>query len=129
MLTTQTSGSIVIQPGGTLHFINHGRRRLSFDAKSGYVWLTRDGDIKDYVLRSGDAIDLCAGDDVWLTLEGADAAGSLTLEPLASPVPRQPFWKTVSARFSARGAQPCRPAVQSASQAARLLDLRTARRV
>ena len=126
MLTTQTSGSIVIQPGGTLHFINHGRRRLSFNANSGYVWLTRDGDIKDYVLRSGDAIDLCAGDDVWLTLEGADVAGSLTLEPLAS---QRPFWEIVAARFSARGTQPCRPAVQSGGQAARLLDLRTARRV
>lgn len=109
MLTTQISGSIAIQPGGTLHFINQGRRRLSFDASSGYIWLTRDGDIKDYVLRAGDAISLCAGDDVWLTLEGADGAGSLTLEPLES---RQPLWEAVVARFSARGAQACRAAVQ-----------------
>ena len=110
MLTTQTSGNIAIQPGGMLHFINHGRQRLSFDASSGYIWLTRDGDIKDYVLRAGDAISLCAGDDVWLTLEGADGAGSLTLEPLESP---RPLWEAVAARFSARGAQPCRAAVQS----------------
>ena len=110
MLTNQTSGSIRIQPGGTLHFINRGRRRLSFSASSGYLWLTRDGDIKDYVLGAGDAITLCAGDDVWLTLEQADRAGSVTLEPLD---PQRPFWETVAARFSARGALPCRAAVQS----------------
>lgn len=79
MLTTQTSGSIAIQPGGVLHFINHGCQRLSFDA-----------------------ISLCAGDDIWLTFEGADGAGSLTLEPLELP---QPLWDAVAARFSARAAK------------------------
>ena len=109
MLTTQTSGSFSIQPGGILHFINRGRRRLSFNANSGFLWLTRDGDIKDYVLRAGDAISLCAGDDVWLTLEQANDAGSLTLEPLETP--RRPLWKSAAALFSTYPAHPCHAAV------------------
>jgi hypothetical protein len=109
MLTTQTSGSISIQPGGMLHFINRGRQRLSFNTSSGFLWLTRDGDIKDYVLRAGDAISLCIGDDVWLTLENADRPGAVTLEPLDTPLP---LWRSVAALFSARRAQPCRAVVQ-----------------
>ena len=109
MLTTQISGSIAIQPGGTLHFINHGLQRLSFQASSGYIWLTRNGDIKDYVLRAGDAISLCTGDDVWLTLEQADRPGAVTLESLETP---RSLWSKVAALLSARRAQPCRAVVQ-----------------
>jgi hypothetical protein len=109
MLTTQISGSIAIQPGGTLHFVNHGLRRLSFQSSSGYIWLTRDGDIKDYMLRAGDAINLCAGDGVWLTLEQADRPGAITLEPLETP---RSSWRKVAALFSARRGQPCRAVVQ-----------------
>ena len=91
---SQASGRISLQPGAALHFINRGRQRLSFNSGSGVLWLTRDGDIRDYMLRGGDAILLCAGDDVWLTLEGAQGAGSLTLEPVDAP---RPFWKRVAA--------------------------------
>ncbi|RYE90941.1 MAG: DUF2917 domain-containing protein, partial [Oxalobacteraceae bacterium] len=66
---SQASGRISLQPGAALHFINRGRQRLSFNSGSGVLWLTRDGDIRDYMLRGGDAILLCADDDVWLTLE------------------------------------------------------------
>lgn len=105
MLTTiNNSQAVAIQPGATLHFINRGRQRLSFSAGSGFLWLTRDGDIRDYVLRGGDAINLCAGDDVWLTLEEAQGAGSLILEPLEAP---RPFWKSVAALFSTYPAHPC----------------------
>jgi hypothetical protein len=104
MLTRQISGSVAIQPGGMLHFINRGRRRLSFNASSGFLWLTRDGDIKDYVLRAGDAISLCAGDDVWLTLEQADDAASLTFEPLEEP---HPVRDAVAALLAFRPARPC----------------------
>ena len=104
MLTVFNSGSVVIQPGGMLHFINRGRQRLSFDARSGFLWLTRDGDIRDYVLHGGDAIDLCAGDDVWLTLEEAQDAGSLTMEALDAS---RPLWKSVAALFSSYPAHPC----------------------
>lgn len=110
MLTTQPVGSVVIQPGGILHFTNRGRQRLSFNGGSGYLWLTRDGDIKDYVLRAGDAISLCAGDDVWLTLEDADSAGAVTMERLDAP---RSLWEGVAARFAARRARPCGAAVQA----------------
>ena len=109
MLTTQTSRNITIQPGATLHFINRGRQRLSFRASSGFVWLTRDGDIKDYLLGAGDAISLCAGDHVWLTLERASRPGAVTLEPLEA---RRPLWQSVAALFSTWPAHPCMTAVQ-----------------
>ena len=101
---SQASGRISLQPGAALHFINRGRQRLSFNSGSGVLWLTRDGDIRDYMLRGGDAILLCTGDDVWLTLEGAQGAGSLTLEPVDAP---RPFWKRVAALFSTFTAHPC----------------------
>jgi len=104
MLTKQISGSVAIEPGGTLHFINRGRRRLSFKASSGFLWLTRDGDIKDYVLQAGDGVTLCAGDDVWLTLEKADGAASLAFEPLEAP---HPLRDAVVRLFTFRPAQPC----------------------
>lgn len=110
MSTTQTSRSLTIHPAATVHFTSSGRQRLSFGAGKGFVWLTRDGDIKDYWLRAGDAISLCAGDHVWLTLEHADEAASLTLEPLDGP---RPLWRSVAALFSGHPARPCRPAVES----------------
>ena len=110
MLSTQTSGSITIQPGATIHFINHGRQRLSFRAGGGFVWLTRDGDIKDYLLYAGDAISLCAGDHVWMTLEHADRAGAVTLEPLETP---RGLWGEVAARFSAGAVRPCGAVVEA----------------
>jgi hypothetical protein len=109
MLTTQTSRSLTIQPGATLHFTNHGRQRLSFRAGSGFVWLTRDGDIKDYLLGAGDGISLCAGDHVWLTLERASRPGSVTLEPLDAP---RPMWHNVAKLFSTWSVHPCMTAVQ-----------------
>lgn len=106
MFTTQTGGSLTVQPGGILHFINRRRQRLSFGGSSGFIWLTRDGDIKDYVLRAGDAISLCAGDDVWLTLEQTDGAGVVTLEPLDT---LRPVWGAVASLFSAKGHRVARP--------------------
>jgi len=110
MLITDTSRSITIEPGATLHFVNHDRQRLSFSTASGFGWLTRDGDIKDYLLRSGDVIELCAGDHVWLTLERASRPGSVRLERLNPP---RPLWSSIGKLFSARADAPCRAAVQA----------------
>lgn len=110
MFATQTSRNLSIAPGATLHFTNHDRQRLSVRTVDGYVWLTRDGDIKDYLLRAGDAISLCAGDHVWLTLGSAERAGSLTLESLEAP---RPFWSSLAALFSGRAARPCKATVTS----------------
>jgi hypothetical protein len=107
MLTKLTSGQVDLQPGAMLHFINQGRQRLSFTAASGYLWLTRDGDIRDYMLRGGDAITLCPGDDVWLTLEDAKEKGALTLEPLEPLDAPRPAWKSVAGLFSTFPAHPC----------------------
>ena len=104
MLSTHTSRNLTLAPGATLHFINPERQRLSVRAGDGYVWLTRDGDIKDYMLRAGDTISLCAGDHVWLTLERAERAGSVSLEPLEA---RRPFWGSIAGLFSGWAAQPC----------------------
>jgi hypothetical protein len=109
MLTTQASRSLTLQPDATLHFVNHGRQRLSFSTSSGFVWLTRDGDIKDYLLSTGDVIDLCAGDHVWLTLERASRPGSVRMEPLKPP---PALWDSIATLFSARAEAPCRAAVQ-----------------
>jgi len=112
MVTTQFSGSISLQPGGTLHFLNHARSRLSFNASSGFLWLTRDGDIQDYLLRAGDAISLCAGDNVWLTLEQAHDAASLSVEPLDTPRPLRDAAAALLTRFAVRPTQPCHAEVQ-----------------
>lgn len=111
MLTSQASRSIDLQPGATAHFTAHGRQRLSFRTGSGgLVWLTRDGDIRDYMLGDGDAISLCAGDHVWLTLEYASAPVSVLIEPLAAV---QPLRARLAAMFSFHAQAPCRAVVQS----------------
>jgi hypothetical protein len=110
MLTAPNSQNLAIEPNGILHFINQSRQRLSFNASSGFLWLTRDGDIKDYMLRAGDAVNLCAGDHVWLTLIEADQPGSLTLEPM--DVPRLPAWSAIARLFSTDLSQSCLPKVQ-----------------
>lgn len=112
MVTTQLNGSISLRPGGTLHFLNRVRSRLSFNASSGFLWLTRDGDIKDYVLRAGDAISLCAGDNVWLTLEQAHDAASLSVEVLGTPHPLRDAAAAMLTRFAIRPTQPCHTEVQ-----------------
>jgi hypothetical protein len=109
MLTTQTGGSLTIQPGATVHFVSRGRQRLSFRANGGFVWLTRDGDIKDYLLSGGDAISVCAGDHVWMTLERADRPAAVTLEALDAP---RRLWGGVAGLFAGWGARPCEVAVR-----------------
>ncbi len=111
MSTSQASSSIELQPGATAHFTARGRQRLSFrTGAGGLVWLTRDGDIKDYMLGDGDAISLCAGDQVWLTLQRASDPVSMLAEALSAP---QPLWRRLAALFSFHDAQPCRAAVHS----------------
>lgn len=111
MSTSQASRSMELQPGGTTHFTVKDMQRLSFRTGSGgLVWLTRDGDIKDYMLGDGDAIVLCAGDKVWLTLERASEPVSMLVEPLAA---RQPLRGRLAALFSFHAPQPCRAAVQA----------------
>ena len=109
MLITQTSGSITIEPGATVHFVSHGRQRLSVRTSDGFVWLTRDGDIKDYLLHGGDAISVCPGDHVWMTLERADRPAAVTLEALDAP---RHLWSGVAGLLSGWGARPCGAAVQ-----------------
>ncbi len=111
MSTSQTSRSIELQPGATAHFTVRGRQRLSFRSGSrGLVWLTRDGDIKDYMLGNGDAISLCAGDQVWLTLQRASDPVSVLMEPLSAP---QPLWDRLASLFFFHAEKPCRAAVTS----------------
>lgn len=111
MSTMQASRSIELQPGATAHFTVHGRQRLSFRSGSrGLVWLTRDGDIKDYMLGNGDAINVCAGDQVWLTLERASDPVSMLMEPLSAS---QPMWGRLANLFSLHAEKPCRVAVAS----------------
>ena len=111
MSTSQASRSMELQPGATTHFSVQGLQRLSFRTGSGgLVWLTRDGDIRDYMLGDGDTITLCAGDQVWLTLERSSPPVSMLMEPLAA---RQPLRGRLAALFSFHAAEPCRAAVQS----------------
>jgi len=110
MLIAPNSQNLAIQPNGILHFINQSRQRLSFNATSGLLWLTRDGDLKDYMLRAGDAVSLCAGDHVWLTLIEADQPGSLTLEPVDAL--RRPPWSAIARLFSTDWLQSCLLKVQ-----------------
>jgi hypothetical protein len=37
-----------------------GRRGMTVRVAKGRVWLTRDGDIKDYILNAGDSLELAA---------------------------------------------------------------------
>lgn len=107
MLTASNNQNLAVEPGGILHFINRGRQRLSFNTGSGLLWLTRDGDIKDYMLRAGEAVNLCAGDHVWLTLIEADQPVSLTLEPMDAP--HLPAWGAIARLFSTNLSQSCLP--------------------
>jgi hypothetical protein len=106
MAISQALQSIQMQPRGVAHFTAHGRQRLSYRAGSdGFVWLTRDGDIKDYWLGAGDSISLCPGDRVWLTLEYASRPASLVLEALSPP----PLWRSLAGLLTHRPARPCQP--------------------
>ncbi|MET0964336.1 MAG: DUF2917 domain-containing protein [Noviherbaspirillum sp.] len=111
MSTSQASRSMELQPGGITHFTVEGLQRLSFrTGRGGLVWLTRDGDIKDYMLGDGDAIVLCSGDRVWLSLERSSQPVSMLIESLAA---RRPLRGRLAELFSFHAAQPCRAAVQS----------------
>jgi hypothetical protein len=108
MAISQALQSIQIEPRGVVQFTAHGRQRLSYRAGGdGFVWLTRDGDIKDYLLDAGDSISLCPGDRVWLTLEKASRPASLTLESMSAP---PPLWRSLAALLTQRPARPCQPA-------------------
>jgi len=37
------------------------RRNMTVRVARGRIWLTRDGDIKDYILNSGDSLELAPG--------------------------------------------------------------------
>jgi len=43
-----------------------GRRGMTIRIAQGRVWLTRDGDIRDYILGAGDSLELGAGGRVVL---------------------------------------------------------------
>ena len=112
MSSSQTSRHIDMQPGATVRFTAHGAQRLSMAASGcGFVWLTRDGDIRDYWLGSGDAMRLCAGDHVWLTLERSSQPASLTLETLPARAPR-PLWQRLEALLPFITSHPCMASVQ-----------------
>lgn len=108
MAISQALQSIQMQPRGVAQFIAQGRQRLSYRAGGdGFVWLTRDGDIKDYWLGAGDSIQLCPGDRVWLTLEYASRPASLVLESPSAPPSR---WRRLAALLAQRPALRCEPA-------------------
>ena len=112
MASSQALQSIQMQPRGVAQFTAHGRQRLSYRAGGdGFVWLTRDGDIKDYWLGAGDSISLCPGDRVWLTLEYASRPASLVLESMSAP---QPPWRSLAALLAHWPARGCEPASGSA---------------
>jgi hypothetical protein len=111
MAISQALQSIQMLPRGVAQFTAHGRQRLSYRAGGdGFVWLTRDGDIKDYWLGAGDSIHLCPGDRVWLTLEYASQPASLVLESMSAP---PPLWRSLAALLAQRPARPCQPASDS----------------
>jgi hypothetical protein len=110
MASSQALQSIQMQPRGVAQFTAHGRQRLSYRAGGdGFVWLTRDGDIKDYWLGAGDSIQLCPGDRVWLTLEYATRPASLVLEAMSASAP-PPLWRSLAALLAHRPARRCEPA-------------------
>jgi hypothetical protein len=37
-----------------------GRRGMTVRVASGRIWLTRDGDIRDYILNAGDSLEIAA---------------------------------------------------------------------
>lgn len=113
MTSSQTSRQIDMQPGATVRFTAQGAQRLSMSAGGGgFVWLTRDGDIRDYWIGAGDAMRLCAGDHVWLTLERTSKPALLTLESLpASRAPR-PLWQRLEALLPFNTSHPCMASVQ-----------------
>lgn len=107
MAIRQALHSIQMQPRGVAQFTAHGRQRLSYRAGGdGFVWLTRDGDIKDYWLGAGDSISLCPGDRVWLTLEYASRPASLVLESMSAP---PSLWRSLARLLTHRPARPCQP--------------------
>jgi len=108
MAISQALQSIQMQPRGVAQFTAHGRQRLSYRAGGdGFVWLTRDGDIKDYWLGAGDSIHLCPGDRVWLTLEYASRPASLVLESMSAP---PSLWRSLAGLLTHHPARPCEPA-------------------
>ena len=113
MTRSQTSRQIDMQPGSTMRFTSQGAQRLSLaNSSGGFVWVTRDGDIRDYWLSPGDAMRLCAGDHVWLTLERSSKPALLTLESLPASRAPKPLWQRLEALLPFTTSHPCMASVQ-----------------
>jgi len=60
-----------------------GAHGMRVHVTHGQIWLTRYGDIKDYVLAAGDAMELESGDQV--VLHGLSEASLQIHEPARAP--------------------------------------------
>jgi hypothetical protein len=76
-----------------------GRRGMILRVARGRVWLTRDGDIRDYVLNAGESLDLVAGGRV--VLFGLTEA----LFQIDTPARAPGVWSGILARFTWMGEQ------------------------
>jgi hypothetical protein len=75
------------------------RRGTIVRVAQGRVWLTRDGDIQDYVLSAGDSLDVAAGGK--LVLFGLTEA----LFQIDTPARAPGVWSGILARFTWMGEQ------------------------
>jgi len=76
-----------------------GRRGTTVRVARGRVWLTRDGDIRDYVLNAGESLELAAGGR--LVLFGLTEA----LFQIDTPARAPGVWSGILARFTWMGEQ------------------------
>jgi len=76
-----------------------GRRGMTLRIARGRVWITRDGDIRDYVLSAGESMELAAGGRV--VLFGLTEA----LFQIDTPARAPGVWSGILARFTWMGEQ------------------------
>lgn len=78
-----------IAPGAPVRWIPrvNGQVRV----RTGRIWLTREGDARDYWLEAGTAMPVMAGDVLWASVEG-DVPGRLEIRSQAVPAP---VWRQV----------------------------------
>ncbi|MGI4857724.1 MAG: DUF2917 domain-containing protein [Janthinobacterium lividum] len=82
-----------IAPGAPVRWIPrvNGQVRV----RTGRVWLTREGDVRDYWLEAGAAMPVVAGDVLWASVEG-DVPGRLEMRSQPAPLPvRRRVWRQV----------------------------------
>lgn len=87
-----------IAPGAPVRWIPRVDGQLR--AREGRIWLTREGDARDYWLEAGAAVPVAAGDVLWASVEGETRA---CLEMRSAPAER-PWWHAWRVLRGASGA-------------------------